>query len=128
MTERFKQLLGQLNLSASEFADKIGVQRSSVSHVLSGRNKPSIDFLEKILIAFPDIDATWLISGRKGSSIKTIGQDTYKIVNEDVNSMIALDFEDADKKPPAPSIEEPVAHIIIVYKNNSFRFLYPSEK
>lgn len=128
MTERFKQLLGQLNLSASEFADKIGVQRSSVSHVLSGRNKPSIDFLEKILIAFPDIDVTWLISGRKGLSIKTTGQDAYNIVNKDVNSMSALDFEDADKKTPAPSIEEPVAHIIIVYKNNSFRFLYPSEK
>ena len=67
MIDRFKLLLEQLQLSPSEFADKIGMQRSSVSHVLSGRNKPSIDFLEKILNVFPDIDTTWLITGRISS-------------------------------------------------------------
>ena len=127
MTDRFKQLLDQLNLSASEFADKIGVQRSSVSHVLSGRNKPSIDFLEKILNVFPDVDTTWLITGRKNVSIKTSAQDVYSNVNEEITAEIFQNFEKTDKKIPAPSLEEPVAHIIIVYKSNTFRFLYPSE-
>jgi transcriptional regulator with XRE-family HTH domain len=48
------------------FADKIGVQRSSLSHLLSGRNKPSLDFILKILDVFPDVDLYWMING-KGS-------------------------------------------------------------
>ena len=53
-----------MNLSPSLFADKIGVQRSGVSHILSGRNKPSLDFIIKILTAFPQVDADWLLFGR----------------------------------------------------------------
>ena len=53
-------------LSASLFADKFGVQRSSIFHILSGRNKPSLDFILKITSAFKDIDIEWLING-KGS-------------------------------------------------------------
>ena len=52
-------------LSAGAFADKIGVQRSNVSHVLSGRNKPGFEFLEKILLAFPKVQAHWLLTGRQ---------------------------------------------------------------
>lgn len=50
-------------LSASLFADKIGVQRSSISHILSGRNKPSLDFILKITTEFEDVDLQWLING-----------------------------------------------------------------
>ena len=52
-------------LTAGAFADKIGVQRSNVSHVLSGRNKPSFEFLEKVLLAFPKVSALWLVTGRQ---------------------------------------------------------------
>ncbi len=48
-------------MSSSKFADVIGVQRSSISHILSGRNKPSFDFLQKTLKAFPLLNADWLI-------------------------------------------------------------------
>ncbi len=51
-------------MSASQFADEVGVQRSSVSHVLSGRNKPSLDFITKIIETYPDINSDWLISGK----------------------------------------------------------------
>jgi antitoxin component HigA of HigAB toxin-antitoxin module len=57
--------LDYYGLNASAFADKIGVQRSSLSHLLSGRNKPSLDFI-KILDVFPDVDLYWMING-KGS-------------------------------------------------------------
>lgn len=53
------------------FAEQIGVQRSSISHILSGRNKPSYDFLLKIAGKYPEIDLNWLISG-KGEMLKTI--------------------------------------------------------
>ena len=50
-------------LKSSSLADTIGVNRATISHILSGRNKPSIDFLEKLLSAYPNINANWLISG-----------------------------------------------------------------
>ena len=50
--------------SASSFAEKIGVQRSSISHILSGRNKPSLDFILKILSAYPEVDLYWLFNGK----------------------------------------------------------------
>lgn len=126
MTDRIKKLLEQLNLSPSEFADKIGVQRSSVSHVLSGRNKPSIDFLEKILIVFPDIDSTWLITGRSVQQ-KNQANDEFDFGNEEIQGNMAQFVPEEHKKTPAPAIEEPVDHIIIVYKNNTFRLITPAK-
>lgn len=63
MEERLLKLLDTEQLSPSKFADIIGVQRSSVSHILSGRNKPSFDFMQKTLKAFPLLNADWLIIG-----------------------------------------------------------------
>jgi len=127
MISRFKSILEQLQLSPSELADRIGVQRSSISHVLSGRNKPSIDFLEKILLVFPEIDTNWLITG-KISSLKAIKQDEYGAIRNSIqaddSNIIPVDY----KKTPIPADEEPVDHIIIVYKNSTFRILNPSEK
>jgi hypothetical protein len=60
-------------INPSKFADLIGVQRSSVSHILSGRNKPSFDFLEKTLKAFPGLKADWLVLG-KGKMYEQTGQ------------------------------------------------------
>ena len=63
MEDRLLKLLDTEQLSSSKFADVIGVQRSSVSHILTGRNKPSFDFLQKTLKAFPMLNADWLILG-----------------------------------------------------------------
>ena len=66
MNERIQLILKTKNISASKFADEIGVQRSSISHILSGRNNPSLDFIQKTLKRFPDISPDWILSG-KGS-------------------------------------------------------------
>ena len=50
--------------SASSFSEKIEVQQSSISHIISGRNKPSLDFILKILKAYPEISLYWLLNGR----------------------------------------------------------------
>jgi transcriptional regulator with XRE-family HTH domain len=62
--DRIKMVMKMNQLNAASFADRIGVQRSNVSHVLTGRNKPSLDFIEKMLIQFPKVNASWLISGQ----------------------------------------------------------------
>ena len=54
--ERLEKIFTELNLTPSMFADQIGVQRSSISHLLSGRNKPSLDLILKIFNTFPQID------------------------------------------------------------------------
>ncbi len=64
MKDRIVELLNTEGLSASKFADIIGVQRSSMSHILSGRNNPSLDFIQKVMRSFPHVSGDWLISGR----------------------------------------------------------------
>ena len=64
MRERLQEILDTENLTPSRFAELIGVQRSSVSHILSGRNRPGLDFLQKVLIHFEHISPDWLISGK----------------------------------------------------------------
>jgi transcriptional regulator with XRE-family HTH domain len=63
MKDRISQFLIDENISPAEFADKIGVQRSSVSHVLNGRNYPSAAFIQKMLKAYKNLNPRWLILG-----------------------------------------------------------------
>lgn len=68
LTNRILEILEKSGLTPSEFADKIEVQRSAISHITSGRNKPSLEFLMKLKKAFPEIDTDWLIFGTKNSA------------------------------------------------------------
>ncbi len=61
--ERVKLIIKANNETPSSFADKIGLKRSNLSHVLSGRNKPSLDFLSKIIENYPKVNASWLVTG-----------------------------------------------------------------
>lgn len=61
--DRVKLIIKANSLTASQFADQIGIKRSNLSHVLSGRNKPSLDFLSKIISNFPSVNASWLVTG-----------------------------------------------------------------
>lgn len=61
--DRIRLTLHFKKLTASQLADIIGVQRSSISHILSGRNKPSLDLVQRIVKEFPDISFDWLING-----------------------------------------------------------------
>ena len=69
MKDRLSQFLQLEQLSPARFADILGVQRSGISHILSGRNKPGFDFIEKVLTKFPEMNAEWLITG-KGKTYK----------------------------------------------------------
>ncbi len=63
MINRIKELILQEGLTSGSFADAIGVQRSSISHILNGRNNPSLDFVIKTLQRFPRISSEWLLMG-----------------------------------------------------------------
>ena len=64
MTDRIELILKTQNLTSTQFADAIGIQRSSMSHILARRNKPSLDFAMKLLNRFPEISAEWLLTGK----------------------------------------------------------------
>jgi transcriptional regulator with XRE-family HTH domain len=86
MKDRLQQILKNERLTPARFAELVGVQRSSVSHILSGRNKPSLDFLQKILTNFEHINPDWLISGNctyKRSSIDNKNSGTYETTRRD---------------------------------------------
>ena len=63
-TERLQKIIDFYGETASSFAEKIGVQRSSISHILSGRNKPSLDFVMKVLHSYPEVELYWLMNGK----------------------------------------------------------------
>lgn len=63
-TKRLNRIMEYYDLSAASFADKIEVGRSSISHLLSGRNNPSLDFVMKIINAFPEVELYWLLNGK----------------------------------------------------------------
>ena len=65
ITNRIQELIEKKKLSKSAFAKEIGIQRSSLAHFFSGRNKPSLEFFIKIKNKYPEIDLNWIISGRK---------------------------------------------------------------
>ena len=91
---RLLYIFEKFQLNASSFADKIGVQRSSMSHILSGRNKPSLDFILKIYETFPEISLTWLTLG-EGQFYKNSNLDST------LNSVIieeVIDIKKGDEK------------------------------
>lgn len=104
MKERLIQLLDLEQLTPSKFADIIGVQRSSISHVISGRNKPSFDFLQKTLKAFPGLNAAWLMLG-EGSMYEQMGRS----VSENLFDSPAEAEAPSEEKIPAQ--DEPEAQI-----------------
>lgn len=69
MKDRILKIIQHEGLTPSKFADIIGVQRSNISHIFSGRSNPSLDFLAKILLSFPHISGDWLVTG-KGTMLK----------------------------------------------------------
>ena len=135
MKSRLTQFLQLEQLSPARFADVLGVQRSGISHILSGRNKPGFDLIEKILLKFPDVSAEWLITG-KGKMYKESAPlpllKEPQIEQEAAPQLIkphpqhdTFPVESAPLKPSAllekaANDERSISKIIILYADKSF--------
>ena len=64
MINRINLILQAKNITAKQFAEEIGIQPSGMSHILSGRNNPSLEFVNKVIRRYPEIDANWLLLGK----------------------------------------------------------------
>ena len=92
-TNRLREIIEYYDLSASSFADKIEVGRSSISHLLSGRNKPSLEFVMKIVKTFPEVELYWLLNG-KGTFPKT---EEYTVEKNVIPKVYRSKLESASK-------------------------------
>jgi transcriptional regulator with XRE-family HTH domain len=110
-TERIKKILEHHQLSASLFADRIGVQRSSISHILSGRNKPSLDFILKVTSEFPDVDIYWLLNG-KG--------EFPKIEKVAPKVSPTLPFTQGKSTDTSDSASKRITKIVVFYEDGTF--------
>lgn len=101
MLDRIKRFIETQNMTASGFANVIGVQRSSVSHILSGRNKPSLDFVLKLKEHYPDLNLDWLLFGIGPILMsKSFEREKGQLQNE-------IDFDKSVVKKNTDSAEKP---------------------
>ena len=112
---RLEELMKNHNLNAAAFAEKIGVQRSSVSHILSSRNKPSLEFIFKIQSQFEEVDFDWLLLGV---------QNKINLTDQDLHNLDSI-TSNIDLKPKSNNDDTEVTQIIQTYKDGSFRVYLP---
>ena len=127
IAERISKILEYYHLNAATFADKIGVQRSGLSHILTGRNKPSLDFIIKITDAFDAVDLNWLVHG-KGSFPKSITIEKVKmsepIAVKVASTPIAENVEKLTPTQPNLTTTE-IQKIMIFYNDGTFSEYIP---
>ena len=120
---RLEIIMEKNQLSAAAFAERIGVQRSSVSHILSKRNKPSLDFILKINNSFNEVTLDWLLLEEPSKAIKPlayldeIGEDTMNDSNDEsvVKPNNNENFDSSNE----------ITEVIKFYKDGSFKNFFP---
>ena len=124
--ERLEILMENNQLNATAFAEKIGVQRSSVSHIISKRNKPSLEFMLKIHEHFEEANLDWLILGGEKTSPPTLTEEQTEVEQTDLFSNKQKEDNAAKSSQSQTNLEaEKVAQIIQIYKDGSFRTFFP---
>ena len=139
LNEKIKQILVDKNISPSHFADEIGIQRSSISHIIAGRNKPSLDIVQKIIKRFPDLGINWILEDEdlpeSISEIKPFKADNYTMFNGQKSGIASLAesrrnnlsgqnvaHENLRFEKFTPAVEEKkVERILIFYSDGTFQ-------
>lgn len=145
MKERISEFLKRENKSSALFAEEIGVQPSGISHILSGRNKPSLDFVVKMLETYPYLAVDWLLFG-KGEMYKPMeipdlfgnypdhnvkkGGKTAPSLEKEVENAMKGPSQDDGKQLLLQEVvqgKSSVNRIVLFYDNNSFEEYFPGK-
>jgi len=126
-SSRLNKILEYYDISAAAFADKIEVGRSSISHILSGRNKPSLDFVMKVVKNFPEVELYWLLNG-KGKFPSTSESENQSEKKEQVETVSVPPQQDqilpSKNENPASFLPnrsgKKIQKIVIFYTDGSF--------
>ena len=129
IVKRIIQILEEQQLSSSAFADTIGVQRSSISHVLSGRNKPSLEFIIKTVRAFPAYSTDWLLFGKSSeppATYLTTIDETPSSTSKETAFTDNLTTEESSTVPNSTSNSQAeIDKIVLLYKDGRFTEYIP---
>lgn len=150
MIDRIQKIMQEKNLTASQFAEALGIQRSGLSHILSGRNQPSLEFVKKLIQRFPDVDLYWLLTGEKSRhevkpvikrepdlfsqveqaptevSMGTSNAGTQKTVPEG-SEVQAHKNEEALVSAPRALAKVKVQKIILLYEDGTYQMMSPGD-
>ena len=107
------------SITAGELADHLEVQRSNISHILNGRNKPGALFLERFLRAFPEIDARWLLTGE--GTMRTEFKESETQITEESTDKKAVKHESA-----AVPAEKRIEKVILLHGDGTFTVYDPN--
>ena len=126
--QRLESLMENHQLNAAVFAEKIGVQRSSVSHVLSKRNKPSLEFILKINNQFDEIDLNWLLLETKNlpyslPTLSSKNKNTLTQLSDQLDASKEIQQSSDENKIKFSNTE--IVQLIQVYKDGSFSSFFP---
>lgn len=142
MVERIRELMEFKGLSSSQFADTVEVPRAVISHIISGRNKPSLEVVTKILMAFNDVSLEWMLLG-EGDMLKPLAPaiapeinpvSNHKAAQNDAMQAGAVKEENGkiqNEKPPGlqhipdATDAKTIEQIVIFYSDKSFTAYKP---
>ncbi len=133
INSRILQIMQEKHLSNAAFADVIGVKRSSITHILSERNKPSLDFLYKLLETFRDVDANWLLKGEKQEKMPTVSQSQQELFpefssvpqNQAQQVVMQQEVSVQQSQELKPSVHKKIEKIVTFYSDKTFAEYFP---
>ena len=114
MKERIQKFIDNKGIQPGELAIMLEVQRSNISHILNGRNKPGASFIEKMLLVFPELNARWLLTGEGNMTYKP---DSIKESNvhgvKSVVPEVSITKEQTERK-------KTIEKVILLHNDGSF--------
>ena len=114
MINRIEQLIDALGITQKDFAQQIGTSAAALSHITSGRNRPSLELVFKTLNKHPNVNSDWLLFG-KGSMVKQHHKD---IQDSAVREVVRVEYKHDPK---------PIDHITVFYDDNTYCTFYPKQ-
>ena len=133
MKDRIAHIMRAKNLKASDFAELLGIQPSGISHILSGRNQPSLDFVKKIKETFPEYNLDWIIFGKGPmTTSEPFRETTAPSINFPESNSIEVDETSVPPVPfspvteEAPSVHPPISNktgiksLFVLYDDGTF--------
>lgn len=119
IAERIKEVMHRMSESPTSFADKLQVQRSSISHILSGRNKPSLDFVLKLLHAYPSISSDYILFGTAVETIQKNKTETDLDTNNEETTPSAV------AAVSSPNRDKKLKQVVLLYEDGTFSTYLP---
>lgn len=119
--DRLKHIMDYYQLSASGFADRIQIQRSSISHLLSGRNKPSLDFVLRVIKEFNEVELYWLLNGKGSFPAKALPTPTDQEILKPVSIIEKSPDKASDETNMSSDQPKKIERIVIFFEDGTFK-------